>query len=97
MIAYDVIYYNKNTDEYELKDLPFDNKLQHLEPGNYIINEQPFEKFLEVIFRAQQEYDIKYIYAHNGSKYDTVLFLSYIINNNININYEPLFNNGKLL
>lgn len=50
-----------------------------------------------------QEYNIKYVFSHNGGKYDNILLLSYLIKNykkystNDKINYSTIFNNGVLL
>jgi hypothetical protein len=92
-----VIVYNKETDDYEFANLNNNNNLKHVETGNYIINESPFETFLKIVNMAKEMFDIKYLYAHNGSKYDTVLLLSYIMNNNVNIKYETMINNGRLM
>jgi hypothetical protein len=77
--------------------MPYDNKLHALEPGNFIINTNPFEAFLTVMNKAKELYKIEFCYAHNGSKYDTKLLLSYIINNSIPIHFTPLINNGRLI
>ena len=53
LICYQVVFYNKETKNYELKDLIFENHLDNLKDGNFIIGENPFEKFLEVLYRSQ--------------------------------------------
>ncbi|CAL6094654.1 Conserved_hypothetical protein [Hexamita inflata] len=97
LINYRIAVFNKETNEYEMKEINYDNKLQHLKPGTFIINNSPFEAFIEIINQAQIQFKIKYVYAHNGAKFDTKLFLSYIIHNNVSIEYETLFNGGRLI
>ena len=80
-----------------MKTLIYDNKLKNLKNDTFIINNNPFEGLIEVIEDAQVLYNIKYVYAHNGGKFDTVLMLSYIINNNITIKYDTLYNSNILL
>ena len=58
LICYDIIKYNKDTDEYEFQIIEQDNNLKHLKPGNYIISENPFEEFYEIILKAMTEYKI---------------------------------------
>ncbi|CAL5976270.1 Conserved_hypothetical protein [Hexamita inflata] len=97
LINYRIAVFNKETNEYEMKEINNDNKLQHLKPGTFIINNSPFETFIEIINQAQIQFKVRYIYAHNGSKFDSKLFLSYIIHNNVSIEYETLFNGGRLI
>ncbi|CAL5977910.1 Conserved_hypothetical protein [Hexamita inflata] len=97
LINYRIAVFNKETNEYDMKEINHDNKLQHLKPGTFIINNSPFETFIEIINQAQIQFKVKYIYAHNGSKFDSKLFLSYIIHNNVSIEYETLFNGGRLI
>ncbi|CAL5976008.1 Conserved_hypothetical protein [Hexamita inflata] len=97
LINYRIAVFNKETNEYEMKEINYDNKLQHLKPGTFIINNSPFETFIEIINQAQIQFKVRYIYAHNGSKFDSKLFLSYIIHNNVSIEYETLFNGGRLI
>ena len=52
LICYQVVVCEKGKPE-KLVDLPFDNKLEHLPNGNFIISQNPFEKFLDVIYKAQ--------------------------------------------
>ena len=52
---------------------------------------------MEILNLAKAKFNIKYVFAHNGGKYDTVLLLSYIINSDVNIKFETLINNGKLM
>jgi hypothetical protein len=53
-----VIVYNKETDDYEFANMNNNNNLKHVEPGNYIINESPFETFLKIVNMAKELFDV---------------------------------------
>jgi hypothetical protein len=64
--------------------------------GNFIIGTDCCERFIGLLMQPTICAHYKYIYAHNGAKYDNVLMLDSIIKM-VNMRISPLFNSGRLL
>jgi hypothetical protein len=93
MICYQNGKYEVNEDETYM----FTNNLNGVQTRSHtIIGIDCCEQFIRFLMQPHIYNSFKYVYAHNGAKYDNVLMLQQMLKMK-SMTISPLFNSGRLL